>query len=111
MNHDLPELGLTPQEAATQFNQLQRVDEARLPGRAEECVMALFQIESELFAFEITDGKMVPKHQAYWPKLDEDGWLAISNAANSLDRAREASRQPRSSRLQSRVLRESLLRI
>jgi hypothetical protein len=47
-------------------------DPADLERRGEECVMALFEIESELFAFEIADGRMVPKNEVYWPKLDEE---------------------------------------
>jgi hypothetical protein len=35
--------------------------------RAEECVNALFQIESEVFAYTLQEGKIVPKHPEYWP--------------------------------------------
>ena len=41
-----------------------------LEERAEECVAALFTIESEIFAFEVDEGKIVPKHRVYWPQED-----------------------------------------
>jgi hypothetical protein len=45
-------------------------DYAELQRRAEECVNALLDIESEVFAFEFADAKIVPKKPAYWPKSD-----------------------------------------
>ena len=45
---------------------------AELERRAEECVTSLLEIESEVFAFEIEDGKIVPKNLAYWPKSDPE---------------------------------------
>jgi hypothetical protein len=47
-------------------------DHAELERRAEECVRSLFEIESEVFAFDIVDGKIAPKKPAYWPKLDQE---------------------------------------
>jgi len=47
-------------------------DHEELDRRAEECVNALFEIESDVFAFEISEGKLVPKNLAYWPKSDPD---------------------------------------
>lgn len=47
-------------------------DHEELERRAEECLNALLEIESEVFAFEISDGKLVPKNLAYWPKSDPD---------------------------------------
>lgn len=40
--------------------------------RAEECVKALLTIESELFAFGINEGRIVPKSPIYWPKSDAE---------------------------------------
>jgi hypothetical protein len=36
--------------------------------RAEGCVKALFQIEAEIFAFDVIEGAIAPKHPEYWPK-------------------------------------------
>ena len=36
--------------------------------RAEDCINALFKIESEIFAFEISKGTIVPLKPIYWPK-------------------------------------------
>lgn len=41
-----------------------------LEKRAEECVNALYEIESALFAFEVVDGKIAPKKPDYWPNTD-----------------------------------------
>lgn len=38
--------------------------------RAEECVQALLEIESEIFAFDIVEGKIAPKRPEYWPMTD-----------------------------------------
>ena len=43
-----------------------------LERRPEECVNSLLEIESEVFAFDIADGKIVPKSTAYWPKTDPE---------------------------------------
>jgi hypothetical protein len=43
-----------------------------LERRPEECVNSLLEIESEVFAFDIADGKIVPKSPAYWPKTDPE---------------------------------------
>lgn len=40
--------------------------------RAEDCVNALLEIESDVFAFDISEGKLVPKQRAYWPKSDPE---------------------------------------
>ena len=45
-------------------------DHSVLAARAEECVNALYTIESEVFAFDIVEGAIVPKNRAYWPKSD-----------------------------------------
>ncbi len=41
-------------------------DNSTLGARAEQCVTALYQIESELFAYCLHDGKIVPKHPEFW---------------------------------------------
>ncbi len=49
-----------------------RTDHAGLEPRAEECVQALLEIEAEVFAFGIENGKIVPKQTMYWPKSDPE---------------------------------------
>ena len=39
-----------------------------LEKRAEECVAALYTIESEIFAFDTVDGAIAPKNPQYWPR-------------------------------------------
>jgi hypothetical protein len=48
-------------------------DRFALAERAEECVNALYTIESEVFAFEILEnGAIAPKNRDYWPKSDPE---------------------------------------
>lgn len=47
-------------------------DYTELERRAEECVKALLEIESELFAFSINEGRIGPKNPIYWPKSDAE---------------------------------------
>lgn len=47
-------------------------DAATLERRAEECVNSLLEIESELFAYTAHEGKIIPKNEAYWPKVDQE---------------------------------------
>jgi hypothetical protein len=54
------------------LNQDIPTDYFELERRAEECVKSLLEIESEVFAFGITEGRIVPKHPIYWPKSDAD---------------------------------------
>jgi hypothetical protein len=42
-------------------------DFGELEKRAEECVAALYDIESELFGFELTAGGLTPYQREYWP--------------------------------------------
>jgi hypothetical protein len=42
-------------------------DYDKLEKRAEECVMALHQIESELFGYEVKAGIITPYRREYWP--------------------------------------------
>ena len=42
-------------------------DFAELEKRAEQCVAALYDIESELFGFELTPGGLTPYQREYWP--------------------------------------------
>jgi hypothetical protein len=47
------------------------IDHPALELRAEECVKALLEIESEIFAFTfVDDGQIAPKHPEYWPRTD-----------------------------------------
>jgi hypothetical protein len=43
-----------------------------LEARAEECVNALYKIESEIFCYDFTNDGISPKHSAYWPKSGPD---------------------------------------
>jgi hypothetical protein len=45
-------------------------DYLTLETRAEQCVTALYTIESELFAYESHDGGLRPKNPQYWPFPD-----------------------------------------
>lgn len=55
MNHDIP------------------TDSQALEARAEECVNALLEIESELFAYDVVEGgKLSPKKPEYWPNVDAE---------------------------------------
>lgn len=46
-------------------------DEVKLEERAEECIEGLYRIESEIFAFDISnDGAIVPSNLQYWPKQE-----------------------------------------
>ncbi len=38
-----------------------------LQNRAEECVNALYLIESEVFGYDFSDGSIAPKRPEYWP--------------------------------------------
>jgi hypothetical protein len=42
----------------------------KLEKRAEECVAALYEIESELFGFGVDNGVLVPLQPQYWPRPD-----------------------------------------
>jgi hypothetical protein len=43
-------------------------DSKVLEARAEECVDALYTVESEVFEFQTRDGTIVPKNPQYWPR-------------------------------------------
>jgi hypothetical protein len=43
-----------------------------LTARAEECLNALYEIESEIFAYSFDEGRVVPKHPKYWPAEDDN---------------------------------------
>lgn len=45
---------------------------ALLEERAQECIGALYDIESEVFAFDISDGHLVPRNPEYWPRSDSE---------------------------------------
>ncbi len=47
-------------------------DHHALELRAEECVKALFVIESEIFAVDFVDGKVSPKYPEYWPRTEAE---------------------------------------
>lgn len=50
------------------LNENLETDYLALEARAEECVNALFDIESEIFAFDVNNGTIVPKNPKYWPQ-------------------------------------------
>ena len=43
----------------------------KLESRAEECVNHLHTIESEVFAYTVSDGKIIPKEPRYWPPFGD----------------------------------------
>lgn len=50
-----------------------QTDYLEIERRAEECVRALMEIESDVFAYEISeDGKIVPTTPGYWPREDAE---------------------------------------
>lgn len=49
------------------LNEDTETDYQTLLSRAEECVNALYDIESEVFGYTMKDGAIVPKHPEYWP--------------------------------------------
>lgn len=51
------------------LNPTVETDHARLQGRALDCIDALYVIESDVFAFGIDQGKLVPRHPQYWPNV------------------------------------------
>jgi len=53
------------------LNETVITDRGKLEKRAEECVMALYDIESELFGYDISDGRLVPHDPKYWPQDGE----------------------------------------
>ncbi len=57
-------------------------DSAELERRAEECINALFEIESELFAYTSEDGRIIPKIEAYWPKVDHEHLAVFLRASH-----------------------------
>ena len=47
-------------------------DPAALEQRAWECVDGLYVVESEVFAFDVQEGAIVPKDARYWPQTDSE---------------------------------------
>jgi len=45
-------------------------DYARLQSRAASCIEALYVIEADVFAFDIQEGKITPRHRQYWPNVE-----------------------------------------
>jgi len=54
------------------INETIPTDPGVLEQLAEDCVNALYEIESDVFAFDIVEGALVPKHLIYWPKEDSE---------------------------------------
>lgn len=50
------------------LNETVETDYQTLETRAEECVNALYKIESEIFWYDFTNNGISPKHPEYWPK-------------------------------------------
>ena len=50
-------------------------DHGKLERRALECLDALYTVESEVFAYDLHEGRIKPKHEKYWPKEGEDSLL------------------------------------
>ena len=52
------------------LNPTVETDYARLQGRAASCIEALYVIEADVFAFDIQQGKIMPRHRQYWPNVE-----------------------------------------
>jgi hypothetical protein len=64
------------------FHHLNRevvTDRGELEKRAEACVMALYDIESELFGFDITSGSLTPHQRQYWPSAGKYSKVHLRN--------------------------------
>jgi hypothetical protein len=54
------------------LNESIEINYQTLEARAEECVNALYKIESEIFCYDLTNAGISPKHSEYWPKSSPD---------------------------------------
>jgi hypothetical protein len=54
------------------LNENVEIDYQTLEARAEECVNALYELESEIFWYDLADEGVLPKHSEYWPKSGPD---------------------------------------
>lgn len=54
------------------LNRIVPQDYAQLEARAENCVNNIFIIESEIFAYHIDEGKIVPQNPDYWTFTSSD---------------------------------------
>ena len=64
-----------PHEDRNDFHHLNadvEQDYFKLEARALECIEALYVIESEVFAFQLNVGRIIPTHSRYWPQDDEN---------------------------------------
>jgi len=52
-------------------------DYEELERRAEECVNALLTVESEVFAFQVVEGKVTPTKPDYWPAPDSQNMMDV----------------------------------
>ena len=50
-------------------------DHEKLESRALECLDALYTVESEVFAYDVHEGRIKPKNEKYWPREGEDSLL------------------------------------
>lgn len=50
-------------------------DHKKLEARALECLDALYTVESEVFAYDLQEGRIKPKNKKYWPRAGEDSLL------------------------------------
>lgn len=51
------------------LNPTVETDHARLQERAASCIEALYVIEADVFAFDIQEGKLMPRHRQYWQNV------------------------------------------
>ena len=47
-------------------------DHEKLAARALECLDALYTVESEVFAYDLHEGRIKPRNEKYWPRKGED---------------------------------------
>src|SRR5262245_29765406 len=51
-------------------------DYRKLEARAEECLSLVYIVESDLFAYDLNDGLLVPKYRKYW-NIRSDGTVVV----------------------------------
>jgi hypothetical protein len=69
-----------PKEDRNDYHHLDQNVEQRyhaLEARAEECLSALFEIESEVFAFQFDEGRIIPRNTLYWRKGSKPNALQV----------------------------------
>jgi hypothetical protein len=68
----------TDRDQIHHMNRNVETDNEKLEARAREVLCALYEIESEIFAYTNTPGEgITPLNPQYWPKPDDDGIAVV----------------------------------